>query len=153
MKAVSRSDVHFRIGMMSAMESPEKFQLVICAMPPIHPKVKKKQGEEDARPFREHQPVEHTKVMRGNPSRDPRPERDDREAGDARIEQPQKKIASAMPSTFQPSVSEQRKKRSRSFPGQQQEKQRKRAGGSKQLQMANLLVHSLHFDSLRGKRK
>src|SRR5260370_13891067 len=37
MKTMRRSNIHFGIGMMSAMESPEKIDPMVCAMPPIHP--------------------------------------------------------------------------------------------------------------------
>ncbi len=62
-KTVGRSDIHFRIGMMGAMEPPEKTEPVVCAMPPIHPEIEKDDGEQHACPGRERQQVEDTEAM------------------------------------------------------------------------------------------
>ena len=137
-----RSDIHFGVRMMSAMESPEKIEPMVCAMPPIHPEVEKQDGKQQARPGWERHPVENTEVMGGNPSRSPGPEREDRDAGDPGIDQAQEKIAGAVTDTFATSVLEQRKKWRSRFPGQQQEKKGERAGGSEKLQATNLLVHN-----------
>src|SRR5690349_15254500 len=39
MKPVSGGHIHFRIGMMGAMESPKEREPMVHAVPPVHPEV------------------------------------------------------------------------------------------------------------------
>lgn len=79
--------------------------------------------------------------MGGNPACSPGPERQDSHAGEAGVDQSQKKIAHSVTGSFGAPVWEQWKKWSGGFPGEQKEKEGERGGGSEKLQIAELVVH------------
>ncbi len=143
MEPAGGGDIHAGIGMMDAMEAPEKRHAVVEAVPGVHPEVEEEKDAGEMGPGGKLQPVredvEEAEAMGFGPAGDGPPEGDGEGGGKGGIEDAEGEIAQGVDGALPGGGGEEGEEGGEGFPGE--EGQQERGAGGAAEQAAGFRIH------------